>query len=644
MRTLRELWLAPCSLLLSLSPLAAGAGEEYLEMSLEQLLEVQVFEAASLQPVPLLRAPGTVYSFDRETIRDLGVRRLADLLELVPGVQLKQYRKRHRSIWARGAIDRYNDKVVLVVDVIPRRHAYYGHFSAEDDLSLEPVERVEVILGPASTLYGSNAAGAVISITTVAAARSGVSEVGVEVGDHERLRGYYLDDRERWSVFASYTDQLAPYDEDRRTLLGQDPVQPLDESYLEFSASYRPTDELTLGVDYRRSEYPFVFIVNFIDIDIREEPLTVRGDYRHAFDDGSRLEARAWYTWDRWQELETDNATLATITEVQDATLGGVKVNYFRTIGDHALLAGFSHQSEEDDGMRFGAAPLLADPGVSNRETGVLLQDIWTVNPNLSLTLGLRYDDLSRFDDSLSYRAAAVYALDERNVFKLMRGTGIRTPTFREDQKVLEGTTFVPPQVQPEELVTTEIGYHHHRGDWALDLTIFQSEFDGYITDTDTPDLADEYFFNSPQPWRMRGAELRGEWRSSREVRVHWAISGLHVSERSDTLQFPTASWTAALGTVVPIAGTHRMALMGTYNSDRMDYNDAIFPDDDPDHFLRLDLSFHGELRPGLSYRAGVYDLLGGNTYDPPGDFSTSRHNNERPETQIFAGLVWELR
>ncbi|MFT5816407.1 MAG: outer membrane receptor for ferrienterochelin and colicins [Psychroserpens sp.] len=69
-------------------------------------------------------------------------------------MQLNQYRKRHQSVWAIGMLDRYNNKMVLMVDGVRFRHLYYGYFSLGDNFPLEKIEKVEVIMRPASSLYG----------------------------------------------------------------------------------------------------------------------------------------------------------------------------------------------------------------------------------------------------------------------------------------------------------------------------------------------------------------------------------------------------------------------------------------------------------------------------------------------------------
>ncbi len=95
---------AAALLLLSfyITPLQAQQRDaEFADMSLRDLMSLEVFTAASLLPTEYSKAPSTAYSFGREDFTRLGIRRLDDPLQFVPGFQVNQYRKRHRSIWAR---------------------------------------------------------------------------------------------------------------------------------------------------------------------------------------------------------------------------------------------------------------------------------------------------------------------------------------------------------------------------------------------------------------------------------------------------------------------------------------------------------------------------------------------------------------
>ena len=95
--------------------------------------------------------------FTRTDIVRLGFTTLADVLRQVPGIQVIEYRTGHETIWVRGVQSRYNNKVLLLVDGVPMRDSFYGHFDIDDSLPLDDAERIEIISGPGSVLYGTNA-------------------------------------------------------------------------------------------------------------------------------------------------------------------------------------------------------------------------------------------------------------------------------------------------------------------------------------------------------------------------------------------------------------------------------------------------------------------------------------------------------
>ena len=99
-----------------------------------------------------------------------------DVLRNVPGMQINEYRAGHQTIWTRGVQNRYNNKTLMLIDGVPMRDNYYGNFNIDEVLPLKHIERIEIINGPGSVLYGANAFAAVINITTKNKGRSaGVS-------------------------------------------------------------------------------------------------------------------------------------------------------------------------------------------------------------------------------------------------------------------------------------------------------------------------------------------------------------------------------------------------------------------------------------------------------------------------------------
>ncbi len=148
---------------------AENAERQYTDMSLEELLNVEVM-IASRTPEIAADAPGSMTVFTREQIQRMGVSTLEELLNYVPGFQVASDAVFGRlpRITVRGLFSTVSSGVLLLRDGIPDWNTYDGsawHFSRH--LMLHDVERVEVIRGPGSTMWGANASSAVINLVTV---------------------------------------------------------------------------------------------------------------------------------------------------------------------------------------------------------------------------------------------------------------------------------------------------------------------------------------------------------------------------------------------------------------------------------------------------------------------------------------------
>jgi outer membrane receptor for ferrienterochelin and colicins len=495
------------------------APEELTDLSLKQLLDLEVFNAASLLPTQFKKAPGTVYSFDRGDFARLGVRRLEELLRFVPGFQLNQYRKRDNSLWARGMLDRSNDKLVLLVDGIQSRQLYYNHFALGDNLPLERVERVEIILGPASSLYGANAFAGIVSVTTRGFMPERRVEVTAEGGSNDRVKGSAWYSDPKMQLFASYLDQEAPFREDRRSFIGVPTRQPLEEDYLDLAVRLRPLEGLTLGIDYQENDLPYLFIPPTQDAYIEQRPLHLTARYEHGTLEQGRLEAKAYYSRDRITEYEVEQRSRGlAYEERQNGVMAGAEMAGFRRLDDHTLTVGGSWQFDQADEMDFVRywsyksgfldrpiqGELLSVPGVENHNLALFAQDVWELAPSLTLTLGGRFDHYDAFGDYFNYRGALVYTPGEAQVVKFLYGTAIRTPTYREYLKVLE-SDFVAPVPEPEHIESLELGYAYQWERANIGVTLFHNDFQDYIREVRTPDGEDEYFANSDAPWRTSG-------------------------------------------------------------------------------------------------------------------------------------------
>lgn len=152
-------------------PLEAVAGDaELTDLSLEQLSQIHV-TSVSRRPEPLVNAAASIYVITADDIRRSGARTLPEVLRLAPNLQVARLNSREYAISARGFNSTAANKLLVQLD---GRSLYTPLFSGVlwdvQDVILADVDRIEVVSGPGSTLWGSNAVNGVINITTKRAA------------------------------------------------------------------------------------------------------------------------------------------------------------------------------------------------------------------------------------------------------------------------------------------------------------------------------------------------------------------------------------------------------------------------------------------------------------------------------------------
>jgi iron complex outermembrane receptor protein len=165
----------------------APPGDSLADLDIEQLAHIRV-SSASRRLEAADRATTAVFVISRDDIRRTGATTLPDALRLAPGLQVAQVTGRDWSITSRGFAEQSPNKLLVLVD----GRAIYsplfaGVFWDVQDLPLEDVERIEVILGPGATLWGSNAVNGVINVITRPATATRGGLLGIRAGTAQHL-------------------------------------------------------------------------------------------------------------------------------------------------------------------------------------------------------------------------------------------------------------------------------------------------------------------------------------------------------------------------------------------------------------------------------------------------------------------------
>ena len=151
---------------------SSGAQQNLKQMTLEQLGEVEV-TTFSKAPTPLHDTPAALYVITRDEIIRSGVTTIPDALRLAPGVEVGRLSSTTWAVSIRGLQNNFSKSVLVLMD---GRNVYTSLFAGVywdvQDLPVEDIDRIEVIRGPAGTIWGPNSANGVINIITTKAAES----------------------------------------------------------------------------------------------------------------------------------------------------------------------------------------------------------------------------------------------------------------------------------------------------------------------------------------------------------------------------------------------------------------------------------------------------------------------------------------
>jgi outer membrane receptor protein involved in Fe transport len=158
-------------------------GPELHELSLEELMEVKVVTSTAVaQSIGVV--PSTVFVFTEETLRRRGYTHLAQLLEDVPEIEIhyKAEPEWDELITVRGILGRGNEKLIILLDGFRIDAKSKINHSIGHNFTLAGIQRVEVVIGPVSALYGPDAFVGVVQLISKSGAEVRGGRVTASIG------------------------------------------------------------------------------------------------------------------------------------------------------------------------------------------------------------------------------------------------------------------------------------------------------------------------------------------------------------------------------------------------------------------------------------------------------------------------------
>lgn len=491
-----------------------------------------------------LEAPASVTVITREEIRRFGYRTLAEALSSVAGV-FASYDRNYTYATVRGMsrLGDFNTRILVLVDGrrlnAPATDAVLLGTDAALDLDL--VERIEVMRGPGSTLYGTNSFYSVVNLVT----RNGAALDGVEVrgsaGSFETFGGSLVGGTRRGDgldvaggvagLHSAGPDLYFPELDAPETNGGQARGLDGDRYGRAFLRLQKGDLNLEALFSDRRKEIPtasFETVFGDPRALTRDRSAMLSVQYEHAFANLSRLWATASYNHASYEgDYPYEDGLFSDYDRSHWLTLEG---QYQAFVGAHRLTVGAEARHNE---LELGGGEDYLDDR-SNRVLAAFAQGEFQVHERLTLHAGLRYDHYQTFGGTLNPRLAAVVRWSDDTSLKALYGQAFRAPSTYELTYNDGGLTQKPAEaLDPETLRTFELVLEHRlRPRLHLSASAYHTRVRDLIGITTDPDDGLLVYRNLADA-RTSGveAELAGLVGSNLLVRAGWAYQRAREAE-----------------------------------------------------------------------------------------------------------------
>jgi iron complex outermembrane receptor protein len=617
------------------------------DLSFDELMQTKVSTvyAASKHEESTRLAPAAVTIVTSADIEQYGYRTLAEVLRGVSGFYVT-YDRVYSAIGVRG-VNRPGDfggRVLITVDGHRINEPVFDQAfnGTEFPLDVDLIDRVEVIRGPGSALYGNNAFFTIINVIT----RTGADVQPVELsgsaasfdtytgraslghrfanGAELLLSGTYLDSagqsRLTYPEFAQVNGGVAEHLDGQRVAQGF-----LRLSYGDFTLEGLIGDRRK---DIPAAPYPDTVFNHAPNLAIDERAFA-EFRWRHEFPGEWQASARLYFDFYQFDGVTPVTGPLAPSRVILNQDLNraqwwGVEAQVSRTFGarhDLALGVEFRQDLELRQRNRDVDPPLVvSDVNTPGHDVGLYFQDTFSVRTNLTLVAGLRYDWFSTFGDTVNPRASVIYSPWRPTTFKVLYGQAYRAPNAYEFDYVAEGYAN-NHELQPETIRTGELVWEQDLSrQFRLHTSLFYSQIQNLITQEQDPVTADYRFFNSSEV-DVGGVEveLQAHWPGGLRGHVSYTCAqALDQETHADLANSPRHL--AILGVVAPL---FREKLFASFELQGMSSRDTVRGGSVDGFVVANATVFSRELLKGLELSLSVYNLFDANYADPAGpDFT----------------------
>ncbi|MEW6520849.1 MAG: TonB-dependent receptor [Thermodesulfobacteriota bacterium] len=540
-----------------------GAPEELTELSLEELMDIKIV-AASKKKQQISQVAASAFVITRDDIRRYGYRTLGESLRRISGLYLSSDRN-YDYLGVRGFSlpGDYNTRILVLVDGHRVNNALYDAVLLEEGfpIDIEGIERIEVVKGPGSALWGSNALFAVVNVITRKGSDMDGGRVLAETGSHQRRKGFI----EYGRLFDNGFEMAGSF-----SGLDSD-----GENHIYFPELDQPGFHhgVAEGVDDEDAARGYATLA-WHDL----------GLMLYQSKRGKTVPTAAWDGAFNDSGTNTDDgytsAELSYERDIDGSGNGHLLARIYHDEYDYSGKYPFydgggwagTYVVSKDEGwskqwgaeIRYGldiTRTLTATFGAEYQDVYEIHQEVWLAFPDYDLTLdtgtdrnayhssayylqgeygllanlkligGIRLDDYSTIGKQWNPRAALVYSPRLSTIFKLLYGEAFRAPNDYERNYDDGEWQIGNDQLEPETIRTWELVCEQNIGSHTrLVASIFRFELQDLITQVETPDFLLQ-FQNNPHEVRSDGVEIQLESRFDNGIEGYLGVSAVNTTD-----------------------------------------------------------------------------------------------------------------
>lgn len=512
------LLLGCCGVMISTGVLAQDETDYVPEgLSLEDLLEFDgMVVSASKKAESIDTAPAIMSVFTRQNIIDTGAQNLVQALSIMTGIftydtYFSQYHL--ASIRNNFGGEHYLSKILFLIN----GHPVYSPVNGGAKLTALPidaVQRVEVVRGPVSVLFGTNALTGVINVITKKPGQQDASQLRLAVGsgDKKKLDLSISQQWQDWRWFLSasvqreegYLHSVSPQQDEAG--IGYDDKRFGEDMTSIFSNLGYADFEMDIFYANAKKDHKYGIIPNsfFAGVDTFDEKmfyLDLR--YSQRLSEDVTLNYKLWYDdlaidWrnDGIFILESGPFGLDSPPHVTDIVsdsnkLGG-EIFANVTVSDNwdysAGIVYAEYQAQpyifatERSVVSSGISPLSAfTEKKSDTDLALFVNTSYTMSDDLSLTAGFRHTDNETAGEQFNYRAGVIYRINESFVVKGLYATSFRSANLFEryvsSAPILKGNV----DLQNEELKGVDIGLYYSGKQSKAAINYYRNSTENFI-------------------------------------------------------------------------------------------------------------------------------------------------------------------